>query len=131
MAIIGVAALFRDTQLISFPIPQRAQQIPRSIFDQGLARAAFRFGFELGTGARTHVTATTPYILAAAILLHFASLQEAIAAGVGFGAGRALMPTVRALSGIGERWDAALQSGIRWVVPVASLCCIAGIAMLV
>jgi len=130
-ASIGVAALLRDVHVISFPIPQRAQQIPRTVFERGLALAAVQFGFELGTGARTHVTATTPYIVAAAIVLHFTGFYDAVAVGVGFGIGRALMPSVRALSGTNERWDTALRQRIGWLVPVASGSCIVGVAVLI
>lgn len=127
LASVGGAALLRDLHLVSFPVPQRARQIPRTVFERGLTIAAFQFGFELGTGARTHVTATAPYIVAAAIVLQFASFEAAVAAGIGFGAGRALMPSLRALSGAADRWDERLRIRIPWLVPISSAGCVVGI----
>lgn len=128
---VGVAALLRDLGLISYPVPQSARQVPRTVFERGVLPAALQFGFELGTGARTYVTATTPYIVGAAIILHFANLSAAVAAGLGFGAGRALMPSIRAMSGAEESWDLRLRNRIAWMAPAASAGCLFGIVVLV
>ena len=57
---------------------------------------AFRFGFELGTGVRTYIPSTAPYILLLVIVATNPPLGLALAAGLGFGVGRAapLMITV-------------------------------------
>lgn len=44
----------------------------------------------MGSGARTFVTSSLPYLLAAAVIC-VASFAAAMAAGFGFGVGRALM----------------------------------------
>jgi hypothetical protein len=96
-----------------------------------MSPAAFQFGFELGTGARTHVTATAPYIVAAAIILHFASLSAAIGAGLGFGTGRALMPSLRLMSRAEDQWDSMLGHRIRWIVPASSTGCLLGTIVMI
>jgi hypothetical protein len=47
-----------------------------------------QFGFEMGTGARTYVPTSAPYILALAIFLLGPAIGTAIVAGIGFGIGR-------------------------------------------
>jgi transposase-like protein len=44
---------------------EAGRQVPQDVFARGLYRAALQFGFEMGTGVRTYVPATTPYLLAA------------------------------------------------------------------
>ena len=55
--------------IVCLDLPQRKYQIPREAFAAGPIRAAFRFALELGTGARTYVTAVSPYALLVLIVL--------------------------------------------------------------
>lgn len=107
----AAAAFLRDLHLVHFRLPQNARQIPRSVFRRGLARAALQFGYELGTGVRTYVPASLPYLVAVGLLLLAPGIIDALAAGVGFGFGRALSLLLRLLSGRADAWDAAFG---RW-----------------
>lgn len=72
------------------PLPENRRQIPTRVFEGGLVRGAFRFGFEMGTGVRTYVPSPAPYILLLVLLLAWLPLGLALLAAVGFGLGRAL-----------------------------------------
>jgi hypothetical protein len=101
----GAACLLRDRGTVCFWLPENARQIPRSVFIGSAAKGLAQFGFELGTGARTYVTASTPYAVAFALVVLVESLTTAIAVGIGFALGRLLMPVTRAAYGDGDRWD--------------------------
>lgn len=98
----GASIVLRDLGILSLPLPQNSQQVPREVFHRRIVSAALRFGFELGTGVRTYLPAGTPYILALALLLVVDDLPPALAAGVGFGMGRASMTLFRYWSGDGD-----------------------------
>ncbi|MEU2429178.1 hypothetical protein ABZ611_06590 [Streptomyces sp. NPDC007861] len=104
----ALLAVGRDAGRLTLRLPQNARQIPQDVLRRHLMRGAVQFGFELGTGVRTYLSATAPYVMAVAVLLSGGSYLPALAAGLGFGAGRALTPALRRLSGNGERWDARL-----------------------
>ncbi|MFA1538644.1 hypothetical protein [Actinomadura monticuli] len=91
-AVLAVAAagVAREVGLIRLPLPQNARQIPPDVLQTHLRRGTLQFGFELGTGVRTYVPATAPYVLALALLLARGSLPIAVLTGAAFGAGRAL-----------------------------------------
>ena len=71
------------------------------------------------------MSATAPYVLAAAVLLLGQDLAVAVAAGLGFGAGRAATPLLRRLSGDPGRWDADLAGRLPAVRLVAALAMLA------
>ena len=114
-AVVAVALLgvLRDAGLITVALPQNARQVPRDVLRHSPRRGALRFGFELGTGVRTYVSATAPYVLVVAILLAGPGPRVAALAGAGFGAGRAVTPLLRRASGAVEGWDADLLVRLR------------------
>ncbi|MFG2101202.1 hypothetical protein ACGFJ5_11410 [Micromonospora echinaurantiaca] len=116
-AIVAVAllGLLRETRVVTIPLPQNARQVPQDVLRRNPRRGALRFGFELGTGVRTYLSATAPYVLAAAVLLGGQRLLVAVLAGVGFGAGRAATPLLRRAAGAVEGWDADLAARLRLV----------------
>ncbi|MGX7825978.1 hypothetical protein ACTG9Q_12870 [Actinokineospora sp. 24-640] len=124
----AVLAVLRDAGLVRFPLPQNARQIPQDVLRRG-TRGALRFGFELGTGVRTYVSATSPYVLAAALLLAGPGIAAAVLAGIGFGGGRALTPLVRYASGRQEDWDRALRSRLRAITVGGALAVAACLAL--
>lgn len=71
-------------------LPQNRRLIPQHVALKGPAVGAFQFGFEMGTGVRTYVTAVAPYVLLPGVLL-FGDLVTGTLAGVGFGLGRYAM----------------------------------------
>lgn len=105
VALLGVA---RDAGLVSLRLPQNARQVPQDVLQRDLVRGALQFGFEMGTGVRTYVSASLPYVVAVAVLLAN-DLGVALLTGLGFALGRAATPTLRYLSQAGEDWDDRLQ----------------------
>lgn len=108
----AAAATARDAGWLRIPLPQNARQIPQQVLQRHLVRGTLQFGFELGTGVRTYVSSSAPYVLALAVLLD-GGLGTALAIGCGFAAGRALTPVLRLLSGDPETWDARLTARLR------------------
>lgn len=88
VVVAAVATLARDYGLVRFRLPQKERQVPQEIVRLGPGGASLQFGFELGTGMRTYLTAATPYAVAAAILLLGDPLIGMLAGG-SFGVGRA------------------------------------------
>jgi hypothetical protein len=76
-------------------LPEARRQIPAHVFGGSLTRGAYRFGFELATGVRTHVPSAAPYVLLLTVLLIRPTLAEALLMGLGFGVGRAVPLMVR------------------------------------
>ncbi|MEU8300341.1 hypothetical protein AB0C04_24050 [Micromonospora sp. NPDC048909] len=131
-AIVGVAllGLLRETGVVTIRMPQNARQVPQDVLRRSPSRGALRFGFELGTGVRTYVSATAPYVLAVAVLLGGQRLQVAALAGVGFGVGRAATPLFRRASGAVEGWDADLRARLRVITVGGCAVLAAGFALL-
>jgi hypothetical protein len=85
---------------------------------------------ELGTGVRTFVSASLPYVLAAAVWLYATDYRIALLAGVSFGLGRAAMTAARFWSGAAERWDERLEQRMTWIPHAALVTGIAAAAMI-
>lgn len=109
VGLLAVAALVDDAFDLGWRWPQNARQVPQAVRRRAPRAALFGFGFELGTGLRTFVTSRAPYVVAGVVLLGGLSAVEALAAGAGFGAGRALMPLLRALHHRAGDWDRVLE----------------------
>lgn len=120
---IAVVAVLRDAGVAPFasiPLPQNRRQVPQDVLQRDLPRGAARFGFELGTGVRTFVSATAPYVVAVALLLANEGPLVALLTGLGFGLGRAATPLLRYASGAGEPWDERLRTRLRAITVSAS-----------
>jgi hypothetical protein len=114
VSILGGAcliAILREFGVLRFSLPERRALIPQDVFRRHPLVAGGQFGFELGTGVRTYLPSTAPYVLAIALLLLGAPLAATAAAGLGFGLGRAAMPLSRRLRGDVDDWDESLA---RW-----------------
>lgn len=107
---VAVLGVLRDAGVVRVPLPQNARQVPQTVLTGDVATGSLRFGFEMGTGVRTYVSSTVPYVLVAALVLTAPGIVTAIAAGAGFGIGRALTPTVRYAAHDGETWDDVLHT---------------------
>ena len=90
LAGVALIAVGRDFGLIHLQLPQAARQIPQEALTLGPLASAFRFAFELGTGVRTYLTGSGPYVLAAAILLLQPNAPSVALAAVGVAVGRTL-----------------------------------------
>lgn len=127
VAAFAVAAILRDLGVVSFWLPQNERQVPQEVFAFGRARGAFQFGYELGTGVRTYVTSTAPFVVLLGVILFADGGLVALAAGFGFGLGRAVMPLARYLSDQRHAWDARLESQLQWIVPMSTALCAVGV----
>jgi hypothetical protein len=61
LVLIASFTVLRDWEIIRFRLPENRRQVPQIVFAKGRSRAALQFGFEMGTGVRTYVTATSPF----------------------------------------------------------------------
>ncbi|MCZ3390010.1 MAG: hypothetical protein LH645_13070 [Actinomycetia bacterium] len=87
--VIGILA-GRELGVLRFPLPQNKRLVPITVFRLGERFGPIQFGFEMGSGIRTYVTSSLPYLLVVATVL-LASLPEALVAGGGFAIGRSAM----------------------------------------
>ncbi len=76
----------------------------------------FQFGFEMGTGVRTFVPSSAPYVVLAALVLLGPGLAATLAAAAGFGAARAAVPYLRLLAADREGWERAVAASSAAVV---------------
>jgi hypothetical protein len=104
LAALALFVLAGELGMHSILLPHRKAQVPTSVISDGAQRGALQFGYEMGTGMRTHMPSNLPYLpLAAALLI--APWYGALLAGLGFGLGRAWMALGRHYSGDVEWWD--------------------------
>ncbi|MBM7784018.1 hypothetical protein [Tenggerimyces flavus] len=102
---IAVVGALRDAGVVRFWLPQNTRQVPQDVLQRHLWRGSLQFGFELGTGVRTYVSATAPYVVALALLLSSPSVWVAVVTGLGFGLGRAVTLVSRYAAADQLRWD--------------------------
>ncbi len=121
LAVFGAVVAGSELRGARLRLPQCNRQIPQSAFERGIVRGATIFGFQLGLGSLTKITAGSAYCAALGLLLIGDAPSEFAATGAAFGAGRALMPWVRRFDGAPEAYDEALRRSFRWLVPAATL----------
>ncbi|RAY11751.1 hypothetical protein DPM19_28675 [Actinomadura craniellae] len=121
LAAVGV---LRELGLVRVPLPQNARQIPPEVLARRARRGALRFGFELGTGLRTYVSATAPYVLALGLLLAGPGLVATLLAGAAFGLGRALSAGL-ALASRDPARAARVAARLPWIRNAAALTALA------
>jgi hypothetical protein len=104
---------------------ERARVIPQPIVYRGDPTAAFQFGFELGTGLRTHLPSALPHAMWLAAICLGGPINCG-AVGLGFGLSRALMPLFRNASPDPSSWDERFHTGrirIDQILAVGGLVC--------
>jgi hypothetical protein len=102
--------------------------VPLDVLQRGLVRGSLRFGVELGTGVRTYLSATAPYVLAAGLLLCGQHWPVAALAGLGFAGGRATTTLLRRAAP--AEWDARLIGWLPAVKMIAAGAVLVSFAML-
>lgn len=117
-SILVVMAALRELGVEPIPFPQVRRQVPREVFEDGMLTGSVKFGFQLGLGFSTYVTASSAFVLAGGLALLPIGIAALPAAAVGFGAGRAAAAWLRYWSGRGETWDEALVGVLRWFKPL-------------
>lgn len=90
LGLVLVILALREMHVIHLRLPEKRGQVPQGVFNGNIRRAAFRFGYELGTGVRTFLSSSAPYALLLTLVLIGESLWLAVITGLGFGAGRAM-----------------------------------------
>jgi hypothetical protein len=127
---VSAIVLAQELRLIRLRLPASHRQVPQEVFTNGPYRAAMRFGFELGTGVRTYLPSSVPYLLLTALLVLQPPLGLALLAGASFGLGRASMAAFRTASSSHDRWDEQLRTRLGLIQPVSAFTGISACAML-
>lgn len=123
---IGV---LRDAGVVNIALPENRRQVPQSIVGMPSSVGALQFGFELGTGVRTYLPGTAPYLVVAWAILAGASFGFPIVAGLGFGLGRWLILLDRDLSSTTDLWDKRLTDSARFLALLGSA--LVGVVLLI
>ncbi|KAB2346601.1 hypothetical protein [Actinomadura rudentiformis] len=127
--VIAAVGAARELGLVAIPLPQNARQIPQEVLRFRLRQGTLQFGFELGTGVRTYVSASTPYVLALGLLLSHQALLPTVLAGTAFGAGRALSAALTLWSRDPDR-GATIAARMTWIKNVTATTILAALAAL-
>lgn len=93
-------------------LPQARRAVPQTVIARWRVEGPLQFGFEMGTGVRTFMPTALPHALLVTLVLAGAP-GPGLVAGVGFGAGRALMPLVRSRHPDPRAFDTALLRRLR------------------
>jgi hypothetical protein len=104
IAAVALFILAGECGLHHVVLPHRRTQVPSTVIASGGDAGALRFGFEMGTGVRTHMPSNLPYLPLLAVLL-VSTWPAALISGLGFGLGRAAMALGRHYSRDGTWWD--------------------------
>ena len=120
LAVLACLALLRDLGVTRFWMPENRRQVRQTVLRLRPLVGDVMFGFEMGTGARTYVPASSPYL----VILVVAALGEGVfpglAAGTAFGLSRGLVVVDRSLHRNRAGWDTALERGTR-LLPLIGL----------
>lgn len=132
--LVGVAlfVLAGEFGLHRMTLPHRRAQVPSTVVGAGPDAGALRFGFEMGSGVRTHMPSNLPYLALTAVLL-LGSWTVALLAGLGFGLGRAAMALGRHFGRAPAWWDDQWERHgrlLRVVLTLAALALVAAILLL-
>ena len=109
---MAVFVLAGELGMHHLTLPHRRAQVPSAVIGAGSAAGALQFGFEMGTGVRTHMPSNLPYLPLVAVLL-VGGWVAALLAGLGFGLGRAAMALGRHHSQDPTWWDGQWQRHAR------------------
>ncbi|MDQ3886808.1 MAG: hypothetical protein M3308_07350 [Actinomycetota bacterium] len=110
-------------------LPHRPVQVPSAVVDQGPELGALRFGYEMGTGMRTHMPSNLPYLVLASLVL-LGSWPQGLLSGLGFGLGRSWMALGRHYSQAPERWDGQWRRFEPWLRRVLALTAVTALVLI-
>jgi hypothetical protein len=133
LASIALSLVLRQAGVARVPLPQNARQVPQAVYLRHPVVANAQFGFEMGTGMRTLVSAVAPYLLISFLILFPpTSFFIAVAIGVSFGLTRGLVPVLWSLNSLDpaatsrSHWDVQFSQSRRLIGWVTLLICCAG-----
>jgi hypothetical protein len=89
-AAVACLAWLRQVSPSLVQLPENRRQVTQAVLGYGPVRGAAQFGFEMGTGVRTFMTAASPYVLATWLALYGVPWSLLPVAAVGFAFGRGL-----------------------------------------
>lgn len=115
-----VAAL-RDGGRVGFWLPQNRRQVRRTVTELAPSVGSYMFGFELGTGVRTFLPGTAPYVAAAFAILAPFPAWFPLFVGVGFGLGRLVVALEYLVSQRRREWESAIRMSARSTTVFASI----------
>ena len=84
VAVLFCVALVRDLGVVRFWMPENRRQVRQTVLRLRPVVGDLMFGFELGTGARTFVPATAPYLVALSVIVVADGFISGLVAGAGF-----------------------------------------------
>ncbi len=128
---VALFVLAGECRLHRVALPHRRAQVPSTVIGAGPDAGALQFGFEMGSGVRTHMPSNLPYLPLVAVLL-VGGWMAAVLAGLGFGLGRAAMALGRHYSRDADGWDDQWQRyghRLRISLAVAAVLLVAGILL--
>ncbi len=131
IAALAIMVVLREFGVVRLWLPENKRLVPEHVDRYGRVFGPLQFGFELGTGLRTYLPSGLPHLLAIAVALLAAPLP-ALAAGVGFGVGRASMTVANLRFSDDNSWDDAWIGSERTikVILVAAFCLACGFVLL-
>lgn len=94
---IGTLAVLVQIFRGAISLPQVRRQIPQSVFADGRNLGLLQFGAEYGSGVRTYLTSSAPFVAMGAVLLAEPSLLTCLILGALFGIGKGLAGIVQSL----------------------------------
>ena len=129
IAVVGAVLLLSVTQALGLHdvrLPHRAQIVPQEqVLGQASETGALQFGFEMGTGMRTHMPSNLPYVaLGCALIL--GPWWAGLVAGVCFALARLTMAAGRWMN---DDWDLQWTGAYRRNIVVLNLAAVAGAAV--
>lgn len=128
LIVIAGAGVLREANLLRIPLPQNARQIPQDVLRTRLRLGAMRFGFELGTGVRTYVSSSAPYVVALGLVVSHLHFGTALTVGVAFGTGRALSAAMQYWSRH-PSWNAHAATRMPWITNATSISILAAMVV--
>lgn len=113
-------ATLRDLRVLRFWLPENRRQVRQTVKNYTPVVGDIIFGFEMGTGVRTYITGSAPYLVALVVLFLGVGITPGLLAGIGFGLARGMVVIDRVLNYDRGRWDKNMSRAKGWW-PIASL----------
>lgn len=110
---IAAVLVLHQLDILKLRMPMNGRLVPSTVFRLGPVFGPLQFGIEMGTGARTFVSSSSPYVLVAAVFL-WSEPAQAFAVAHGFAVGRAAMTVASVTSADSTRWHRRFN-GFRWI----------------